>query len=305
METRRFRVVTGTAVALGILAGVACDGGISPEETPSQVATTPPETPQGAISAKDFDPDNFDDPTTIDNEFFPMQPWTKFTWEGHATEDGARVRRSVVFTVTDLTKVIDGVHTLVAWDRDYNDGGLAEGELAFFAQDNDGNVWHFGQYPEEYERGEIVKTPTWIAGLDGALPGITMQAVHQPGKLSYSQGWGPAVNWTDRAKVYQVGEETCVPVGCYEDVLVIDEFNRDEPGAHQLKYYAPGVGGVRIGWRGAKEEEREVMVLVDLVRLSAEQIANVRGRVLEQEARGYELSDVYGRTAPIEQGSGS
>lgn len=96
-----------------------------------------------------------------------------------------------------------------------------------------------------------------------------------------------------------------MPVDCCEDVLVIDEFNPDEPGAHQLKYYAPGVGGVRIGWRGVKEEEREVMVLVDLVHLSAEQMANLRRKVLEQEARAYEISDVYGRTAPIEQGSGS
>lgn len=294
MRTRRFRLITRSAVALVMLAGVACDGGTSPG------ATTRPET----IGAEDFDPGNFDHPTTIDNEFFPLQPGTRFTWEGHATEGKERVRRGVVFTVTDLTKVIDGVRTLVAWDRDYDDGGLVEGELAFFAQDNDGNVWHFGQYPEEYERGEIVKTPTWIAGLDSARPGITMQAVHRLRTPSYSQGWGPEVNWTDRAKVDKVGVETCVPVDCYEDVLVIDEFNPDEPGAHQLKYYAPGVGGIRIGWRGAKEEEREVMVLVDLVHLSAEQMASVRRKVLEQEARAYELSDVYGRTTPIEQGSG-
>jgi hypothetical protein len=300
MQMKRFRLITGTAVAVAMLAGVACDGATSPAARPSPTATTQP----GTISAKDFDPSNFDDPTTIDNEFFPMLPGTKFTWEGHATEGKERVRRGVVFTVTDLTKVIDGVRTVVGWDRDYDDGRLAEGELAFFAQDNDGNVWHFGQYPEEYERGEIVKTPTWIAGLDGALPGITMQAVHQPGAPSYSQGWGPDVNWTDRARVDQVGAETCVPVDCYEDVLVIDEFNRDEPGAHQLKYYAPGVGGVRVGWRGAKEEEREVMVLIDLVHLSGEQMANVRRKVLEQESRAYELSDVYGRTPPIEQGSG-
>lgn len=88
-----------------------------------------------------------------------------------------------------------------------------------------------------------------------------MQAVHEEGTPSYSQGWGPAVNWTDRAKVDQVGAQSCVPVDCYTDVLVIDEFNRDEPGAHQLKYYALDVGGIRVGWRGAKEEEREVLVL--------------------------------------------
>ena len=38
---------------------------------------------------------------------------------------------------------------------------------------------------------------------------------------------------------------------------MIEEFERPKPGAFQLKYYAPGVGKVRGGWRGAKEEERE------------------------------------------------
>ena len=42
-------------------------------------------------------------------------------------------------TVTDLSKVIDGVRTLVIWERDYTAGQLSEPELAFFAQDNAGN----------------------------------------------------------------------------------------------------------------------------------------------------------------------
>jgi hypothetical protein len=40
-----------------------------------------------------------------------------------------------------------------------------------------------------------------------------------------------------------------VPGNCYDDVLVIEEFERNKPGIFQLKYYAPGVGEVRAGWR--------------------------------------------------------
>jgi hypothetical protein len=36
----------------------------------------------------------------------------------------------VIFTVTDLVKRIDGRLTVVAWDRDFQDGDLAEAELA-------------------------------------------------------------------------------------------------------------------------------------------------------------------------------
>jgi hypothetical protein len=47
--------------------------------------------------------------------------------------------------------MVDGVQTVVAWDRDFLEGKLQEQELAFFAQDDQGNVWNFGEYPEEYE----------------------------------------------------------------------------------------------------------------------------------------------------------
>ena len=115
---------------------------------------------------------------------------------------------------------------------------------------------------------------------------------------------GPEVNWTDRARVDQVGQQNCVPVDCYDDVLVSDEFNRDEPGAHQLKYYARGVGGIRVGWRGAKEEEQEAMVLVALRHLGAAAMAKVREKVLEQEGRAYRIiPDVYGQTERIDQTS--
>ena len=46
------------------------------------------------------------------------------------------------------------------------------------------------------------------------------------------------------------------------------EFERNKPGAYQLKYYAPGVGDVRVGWRGPEEEEKEGLELVKDVRLS-------------------------------------
>jgi hypothetical protein len=275
----------------------ACgDKGSSPDPGP---ASSPPPFASDA----DFDPANFSNPTEVTNPWFPLVPGTRFTWEGHATDDGERVSRAVVFTVTDLTKVVDGVRTIVAWDRDYNEGELEEVELAFFAQDDDGNVWHFGQYPEELDGKKIVKTPTWIAGLHGARAGITMQASPQLGTPDYAEGWGGSdVNWTDRAKVYQLGQETCVPVDCYTDVLVIDEFNPEEPGAHQLKYYAREVGGIRVGWRGAEEEEREVLVLVSLEHLSPAEMEEVRRAVLAQEARAYRISpDVYGTTEPIDR----
>ena len=66
-----------------------------------------------------------------------------------------------------------------------------EAELVFFAQADDGTVWHLGQYPESYVDGVLDEVPTWIHGLQDARAGIIMQATPQLGTPSYSQGWGP------------------------------------------------------------------------------------------------------------------
>jgi hypothetical protein len=256
------------------------------------------------VAAKDFDPADFANSTDVDNRWFPLVPGTEFTWKGHAFDDGERVSRAVVFTVTDMTKMIDGVRTLVGWDRDYTGGRQEEIEITLFAQDDSGNVWQLGEYPEEYDGNEIVKTPSWIGGIHGARPGILMLADPRPGMPDYAEGWGPEVHWNDRAQPDRIGQRTCVPVGCYENVVVIDEFNPGEPGAHQLKYYAPGVGGVRVGWRGPNEEEQEELLLVRLRHLTPRQLAAVDEKVLEQDERGYRYSpDVYGQTERIEPGT--
>jgi len=207
-----------------------------------------------------------------------------------------------LITTTDLTKVIDGIRTVVNYELDYDSGELVEAELAFFAQDDDGAVWLIGEYPEEYEDGEFVEAPAWLAGSEGAKAGIMMQPEPALATPSYSEGWGPKVGWTDRGRVFETGSETCVPFGCYHGVLVIDEFNRDEPDAHQLKYYASGVGNVRVGWAGAKEEQQETLQLVKLVHFAPDALARERAAALVVERHAYVRSkDLYGKTEPAQQ----
>lgn len=261
--------------------------------------------PTSGRDFEDFDPKRFDRSTQIDNEWFPLKPGTQYVWEGATVEDGESVPHRVVFTVTDLTKVIAGVRAVVAHDQDYSAGELQETEIVFFAQDKDGTVWHLGQYPEEHEDGKFVKAPAWIHGFEGARAGIVMKAEPRLGTPSYSQGWAPSVDWTDRGQVYQVGQKTCVPLDCYEDVLVIDETARSEPDAHQLKYYARGVGNVRVGWRGEGEKTKETLELVKVVQLGPEALAEARAKALELEKRAYKISkNVYAHTPPAERAPG-
>ena len=206
----------------------------------------------------------------------------------------------VVFTVTDLTKVVNGVRSVVIWERDFTSGKLAETELAFFAQDNDGNVWQLGQYPEVYEDGKLVEAPAWISGLKGARAGIVMKKQPRLGTPAYSQGFAPPpINWVDHAQVYRTGVKTCVPFDCFTGVLVTREFEPGKPGANQLKYYARSVGNVRVGWLGANDHSQEVLMLVEVVHLSSAAMARARADALKLEKRAYKISKaVYGRTPP-------
>ena len=306
---RNFHWFPVTVVFLLVILVSACVGAptAAPTEAPqpnmAPTATSEPvlePTVDFANQLEDFNPDNFDDSTNIDNQWLPFKPGMQYIYEGVTEEGGDIIPHRVVFTVTDLTKVIDGVRTVVAWDRDYSSGTLEENELVFYAQDIAGNVWHLGQYPEVYERGELIEAPAWITGIQDARAGIVMKAEPSLGTLSYSQGWGPAVNWTDRAQVAQVGQHICVRVDCYEDVMVIDEFSQDEPGAFQLKYYAPGVGNVRVGWRGL-DATREILELIEIIQLNPDALAEARAQALEIEARAYEISkEVYGQTPPLD-----
>jgi len=232
---------------------------------------------------------------------FPLRPGTQLVFRGSTTEGKESVSHRVVFTVTDLTKKIDGVRSVVLWDRDYSAGDLVEAEIAFFAQDDDGNVWQLGEYPEEYENGKILASPLWIHGLQGARAGLTMRAAPRTGTSNYSLGWGPAVGFNDRAKVLKTGAKTCVPLDCYTNVLVTDEYNPDEPGKHQLKYYARGVGNVRVGWAGKNEETKETLVLLAIKRLDAKAMAHARAAAYRLEASAYERKKVYSQTSPLER----
>jgi hypothetical protein len=188
------------------------------------------------VKLEAFDRNNFDTSTQIDNEWLPLQPGMQLIYEGFTREEHTRIPRRVVQTVTDLTKFVNGVRAVVVCDVDYQHGELQESEIAFFAQDKDGSVWQLGELVEIYEEGDFVGAHAWSAGMEGASAGIMMKADPHPGTPSYSQGYAPApINWSDRAKVDQVGQKSGVPAGYYKDVLVIAESSTKEgPVAQQL-----------------------------------------------------------------------
>ncbi len=125
-----------------------------------------------------------------------------------------------------------------------------------------------------------------------------MPADPRLGTPSYSEGYAPPpFHWTDRGRVYQTGQKVEVPAGSYDDVLVIEEFDAEHPGAFQLKYYARGVGNVRVGHRGDDSAGTEALDLVKTHRLSAKDLAEARTIALELEKR----ASMYPALPPLER----
>jgi hypothetical protein len=246
-----------------------------------------------------LNPNHFPDHPNISNKWLPLIPGTQFTMEGRANRGGGAVPHTVILTVTYLTKVIDGVRTVVLWDRDLQQGQLQEAELAFHAQDKNGRVWGLGEYPEEYDNGKFTGAPsTWISGQAKAVGGIMMLANPRVGTPRYLQGSAPDIDFLDCAKVFATGQHVCVSGTCYDNVLVTDEDSPLDPeSGHQRKYFAPGVGNVQI--TAVDDPEGETLVLTKVRHLHGDDLAAARAAALKLEKRAYKISDVYRHTQPM------
>jgi hypothetical protein len=269
--------------------------------SPSAAQTSPP-LPTGCDRLVQFDPAEFGSSTVIDNKFLPLTPGTQLVLEGRANRTGELLPHTVTFTVTDLIKVIDGVPTRVMWDVDENEGELVEAELAFFAQDDEGNVWNLGEYPEEYEDGFFLGAPnTWIAGLADAEAGIHMLDYRDVG-LTYLQGFAPEIDFLDCAEVVDEDVQECgipaAPGGCFENGVVTHERSPlDLGGGIQTKFHAPDVGIAKVG--AVDDPEGETLVLRERVQLDQQSMAAVRQEALKLDQRGYRVSAVYCQSEPI------
>jgi hypothetical protein len=180
-----------------------------------------------------FSPSNFHNPTQITNPYFPLTPGDLYTYKGNTK------KQPVVDTVyvTRKTKTIDGVTTVEVRDRVYESGTLTEDTLDWYAQDDQGNVWYFGELATELPDG--THTGSWTAGVDGAQPGYIMEASPQVGD-SYCQENAPGVA-EDAADVLSLTASRSVPYGTFTNVLQTKDYSLIEPHSEH-KFYARGVG---------------------------------------------------------------
>ena len=190
----------------------------------------------------------------------PLEPGTTLTYEG--TKDGQPARN--IFHVTSKTKVIDGVRCRVVFDRLFLSGKLAERTFDYYAQDDDGNVWYFGEDTVKLDdKGHLTDTSgSFRAGVDGAQPGVFMQAEPEIGPR-FRQEWykGQA---EDQFKVVSRAAQVTVPYGSFHRALKTEERTDLEPTVLDNKYYVRGIGEVaEVSARGPVEKLELVSVTTD------------------------------------------
>lgn len=175
----------------------------------------------------------------IDNPYFKLPVGKKMIFEKKTDEGLERIE----ITITGETRKIMGVETLVYLDREFLNGQLIEETKDYLAQDKDGNVWYFGEDVDNYENGKLKDhAGAWIAGVDGAKPGIWIKARHVVGdeyRQEYYKGKAE-----DMAKIVAVGLTVTTSVATYKNCTKTYDWTPLDPESKEHKYYCPDAGGL-------------------------------------------------------------
>jgi len=226
------RKLFASLLAWTVLASLAAD-------TPAAASSKPREW------APEIDPLNF--VSTVDNPYFPLVPGRKYRYADALSEE------TLLIAMTMRGRLVMGVRTTVVVETVKDRGETRKISESWYAQDREGNVWHFGEKTEEYEKGLPVSTDgSWEAGVDGAVPGIVMKARPVPG-ATYFQELAPGVA-EDIARVESVTGSEVTPSGTYSGVIKTREWSPLESGSIEFKCYAPGVGLI-LGEKGRRRME--------------------------------------------------
>ena len=249
---RRARTLLGVAaLAVAVIGLVPASAGAGAAASCQLPRFGPGRSYHPRIDPADFSPE-------VTNPWFPLTPGRTLVYTG--TKDGQKALNLVA--TTSRTKKIDGVTTRVVEDRLYLSNVLEERTSDYYAQDRCGNVWYFGEDTAELDRhGNIVSTEgSFHAGVDGAQPGVFMQA-HPQVDRKFRQEWYQG-HAEDVFKVIDRSAPVTVPAGSFGHALRTAETNALEPAVLDNKYYVKGIGEVaELAVKGPREAVRLLEII--------------------------------------------
>jgi hypothetical protein len=220
-----------------------------------------------------------------------MAPGVQIIRRGFVYIGGRKVPHLTVTTITDVTKKIDGVHAVLVLDQDIDAGQVSEQAVDYLAEDVGGNVWYLGSYTEAYSGGQFLNAQdAWLAGVNGAVPGLWFPGDPQPGGAPFAQVQVPGGEQAS-AQVVEAGQRTCVPFDCFRDVIVVLE------GGSEHKYWAPGVGQILTEPLSGTAQETEE--LINIKELDASALRELSAEVLKLDGNAARtVPSVFGSSNP-------
>jgi hypothetical protein len=305
------RTSLAVASAFVVASAAACSAGSSPQPaptsptssapTPAASSSTPaPTSPKASstaarkVNANDqkFDPKNFGNPIGGQNSWYPLVPGNQTLRDGSITRGSRKLHHQLRVTVTDVTKVVNGVRTVLVLDQDIDAGQIGEASLDYLAQDKFGNIWYLGSYTEIYEGGQFVNAvDAWLAGKNEAKAGVWMMADPKEG-MTYVEAHNSRE--TIRGEVTKVGDRKCVPFRCFKSLVILEDDS-------EFKYYGPGVGHIATepNYSGGEQEKE---ALVNVVKLSPKGLAEMSSEALKLDKHArQEAKKVFGNSEPAQR----
>ena len=204
--------------------------------------------PHGAMAAPvlpDFATADFSNPKP--NPYLPLEVGRSGVLMGSSLVDGVALTEMAVHTVVGAGPVIMGIQTTTVVDEAFDGPVLVERTLDYFAADAAGNVWYLGEDVENFrydDAGVLTGTDNhsaWRAGVNGAVPGITMPADLTVG-VTLFQEHAPDEEAMDYAELVETGLTIETDAGQFTDVIKFYEASTVDLDLREFKYYAPGVG---------------------------------------------------------------
>jgi hypothetical protein len=252
---RPSRKLLGGCLAAALAAAACSDSGGSgsadqgsADAVPATDSPTQPTAPDSQRA--DLVEPTFSAPTAVDNPLFPISDLHSAILLGN--DEGNPLRIETVLLPEPKVIEVDGqrVETLVSQFVSYLDGRIHEVALDWYAQDDAGNVWYFGEDVFNYEDGVVADTDgTWIAGEDGP-PGMIMPADPEVGQAYRPENIPDLVFEEVTVKTLDLTVDG--PRGPVTGAMVGTE-NHLLEGNYEDKTFAPGYGEFTSGVGGNLE----------------------------------------------------
>ena len=242
---RRHGIEVGVGLAVAALIGALAGAG-------SAAAESRPPWSRPAI-----DPANFI--RRVTNPYLPLRPGRTLLYRG-VMKDGTTPQVDE-FSVTNQRKVVMGISCTVVRDTVTSRGRPVERTFDWFAQDRWGNVWYMGEQTQELKHGHFGKMiDSGPAGVDGAQPGVMMEAHPQRGDAYWQFHWpGHAL---DYARVLGGGGTVHLPHRTFHKTLLTQEQSPLEPGVRDHKWSVRGIGYVEESAASGSKEQIELVCVI-------------------------------------------